>query len=1022
MIPTQDVHSLLAARTGALQSPPAVSDGGANRALSAAGSAAPLWRPAAVQAGGAPAPAASGAPLAAVDPQRMTMFDTGGQLNVSALKQVLGGVRQAIGQLSPQARGPSHAQRVIDKAQRDLIQGGGAQAYDVLKHVGHAIEHEARTPEMKRLGAAVIQMARVQNYQQGIARYDDDAQAATQRVLKANPTLESRSGAYSLQQSTLGANGGATVGFAAGPFEGATAGGGAGLRLDRSAMLANDEDTDLLYVTRHQATGTVKGSARLGAVSDALELGGLTAGVSAKGTRGAVVDGSSVGQVVNYAVMQHREGVGGHGSRPGPGATRARHMANTPTRGLGAQLRRAADWLTHHGDRVADGHPELTTRKLAKGADPASYLVGQDSLLHGIDGCRSLQARLDSAYGGMAAREMPAALKPIVGDGQWLEVEGAAAAGAELAKVSMPGGALNATGLAADARGAVSHRWLPFRLWMAPHAALESLSDGHADAKQDLLNQVRRADPDVAGYLDRARQGGAAQVRDDLRTFQDGARELLCAQAVCRGGDSSKVLKAHAQGVFDRSLATLRDSFGLGEREMEGVAPDSDRLEHLLARCWNRLSLGLAQVDAAATTPQEKEQVKQLDDAIRQPGVFMAPTHLYHAASVQMDATLKRLRAQGEFTLTLPQISAGSAEKGASATLAGLGSLRASVTRDTVSQHPNIMRNGDFLTFEVSASHLPLMGGMDKLANELARQLVRRIQPETDRPAMGQAERDALVGSISASLASALGEGGSPSGGVSGSGGTARSFEVALHRGAAGDGWKLAMFKSFEVASKSLGVNGQASFAAGVGGSAGAEIGRLTADARAAAPILGSAPSAHMLQFSRFKAAFFDEAGKQFDATRLTQHGPQQLDAARMYFSNDGLLDMLALVQRLKHDRDADAETLGTLARLPHNDRQYEAFRAGGMPAGTLLQQIADARQATTGMNADQRARFFTGTPLGRELLGEYAASMAHLVGMRSRTNLPMSGPDGRAFTASVLSTDGQRQVLKPAAEQYTRF
>ncbi|CAI8759325.1 hypothetical protein EMIT0P265_190005 [Pseudomonas zeae] len=121
---------------------------------------------------------------------------------------------------------------------------------------------------------------------------------------------------------------------------------------------------------------------------------------------------------------------------------------------------------------------------------------------------------LDRAYGAILPLELPSSFKPIVGDAAWVEAEGQASFNASVLEVEL-GDAKILAG-AASASTSLTHRWLPYRLWMAPpHTVLHMLADGNTSFGRDLLNQVRTADPTVAAYLDKIGVTGVTQLKQD---------------------------------------------------------------------------------------------------------------------------------------------------------------------------------------------------------------------------------------------------------------------------------------------------------------------------------------------------------------------------------------------------------------------------------------------------------------------------------------------------------------------------
>ncbi|MBB6155195.1 hypothetical protein HDC30_002418 [Pseudomonas sp. JAI115] len=953
---------------------------------------------------------------AATEPVPAGLYGPEGTLDVAMMKELLLGVKSALQTLSPNA---VKAASLIDKTLNATQLKDSPKLYGSLKDISQAIAGADGSESMQRLAGAVMQMARTHNYQAGVGEYDQSAKTATARYLEKNPTLETRSNAFHQHTLKFGGGGGPKWGVAMGALEGGAVDLKVDVNLSKTNMLLHDFDRDNLYIKKGQGALSVLVLAALGKVCNIFSAGKVSGGIDMKGLRGCLFDGKKAEDVVGYSMMHEREGGGSFSPALNPGKKKLTKLANLSTRGMSGMLNRFVNsatsrlWSGPAGDRQVS----LNTHKLIKGGVPELFLVKDNSLLKGIAACRSLQEQLDQAYGNLPRRELPDSLKPIVGDASWYEYEGSAALSGNLLELGSAD--TEATSSLVEVAGSqvFSHRSLPFKLWMAPHAVLQVLSDGDDVTRRELLDQVRTADASVSGYLDKIEREGVSQLQRDMDTFESLAHTLLSAQGVIRGGDSSALLKTHARHHFGRDLKTLSDTFLLQPEELKGLAVNSDRLELTLARCWNRLSLGHAQ---ASLIPGDTTRValERLDQQIKAPNVLMAPTYLYHGASLQMETTLKRWRSNTAFSVALPSLSLGSGPT-VQAGLASAGSLNFAVTYDKVSQHSNLVRNGKFATFNVAATHLPAMGCMDTLARFIAIKIAEQVQKDGDRKPMTEYEHAAFVASMTSTLATGLV---APAAGALGvSAGISRQFEVGMHRSDKGEPWRLCYFQASNVENRSMGIDGQIGFAAGAGGSVGLRAGLSSAVNVVRPPILGSAPSFHVLQLQCFTDALCSTPDGALDSEKVVFDTLRNQDVASMYFSNDAILDQLQWMQALKQDRQAPADVLGRLVRLDHNDKQYDTFARSGLNAQVLDRYLREACEATQGATMEKRLEYFTTHEQGRALLQEYAKGMVQLAAMKGRATFLRGEAHGGALNGSIVDAKGQKHALLLPAS-LTRF
>lgn len=927
------------------------------------------------------------------------MYNHDHTLNISILNDVLVAVRVA---LSTQKR----LDNTKSAAQIKKILDGDVKYKNLthaLKDLSSAIANESSNETTQRLAAAVMMMAWAHNFQNGIAKYDNDGEESTSRYLKANSMLDRRTNASVANSVSMTADLGVSFGASVVLADAASFKVGLTVAGSKTDSVTRDLDGDALLTKLARASIAASVMGDVGELAGTSRLAQLGGSLGLKGTRGSLFDGTKTGAVVNYAIMHQREGGKRLSAQLSPTRRDLKERGNIVTRGVAGKLSSLVRKAYSMQDVfLSDSHTELNTHKLIKGSNPRSYLVGAQSILKGISEYAHLQQILDCAYDTRLRGDLPKSLSPIVLDGDWIDIEAEGSANVDVLRANL-GEYGTVTGINASVTGDLIHRWLPYRLWSAPHTALDKVSGGSTQSKEMLLDQVREIDPSVVRYLDRRRGQDIRLLEHDLDVLEEHANTLLSARGIVNGKASPAVLKRHARTLFNQSLAAFEHTFSLGECEYKDIKPESERLEHILARCWNRISLGYAQA-MLETKAQDEPNLEALGKRIKDPAIVMARTHLYHAASIQLKATPRRLRAQSAFTLTLPGVEAG-ADKIAQVKIPSLGNLSATVYQDTVSHHSNFLRNGEFRTIDVSATHLPGLGMMDKVAYAIVKCLMDRIYPGNDGQQLHTTERAALVASLSAALGS--GSANPASGQIDASMDIARQFEIVLQRSEKSEPWRLSYFQSSIIENRSASAQAEGKWAMGVGGSAGlnSAIGRAT---QLVSPlILGSSPSTHILQLAIVKDTLLDEQGN-LSAEKTTFDGLRNSDFAPMFFTNNAVLDVLDLMYKVKAGRDAKADVLGRLARLVHNTTQYSEYRSAGIQADELQIKIQTSRRITSSQNQEDRLRYFTTTNTGRALLEEYTYGISKFANMKDRASYLHSPTDKWGYKATILTASGK--------------
>ncbi|WP_059948368.1 hypothetical protein [Burkholderia ubonensis] len=963
--------------------------------------------------------------LAAAPPVGDAMYEKSGTLNYQRMGAVLHEMKRAVRQLDPDSgRG---AEDKIDRILKSLRTHRGPELYHALKQLSFAIKRESKAEGMQALSAAVLQMARTHNYQLGLSKYDDVARTIGKQTLASNPNIDKRSQSYASDVTALEIRGSAKIGVQLGAAEAGAVSAGVTAGVSRSGMVTTDLDMGSLFISLGRANVNASLDAAVGRIAGNA-LGTMAGGISVNSARGRMFEGTRAEEVIGHKVMHDREGGAFLTSSIEPSRETLEARANLATRGVtgrAAALLRSAKARFTEG-RFADLDPELNTHKLVKGAVAEGYLFGPGSLLDKYPACAELSRHLASAYGTCSTRDLPSSLKPAVGSAEWIDVSGGVTANMGLLNGQVADYA-KVTGLGVAGGLTYNHRWLPYQAWMAPHAALDALADRSTEAKEALLERVLAADPSLTPYLDETRTLSVQDLRTHMATFEEHAMHMLSAQGILRGyahtpPDLSppRILLDHASSRFNASLEHLKGVFHLSEGECVGVKPHSNKLEGLLARCWNRLSLSLAQTSLRPDA--DTTALRELAQRIEQPNILMAPEHLYRAATVQMEKTFMRSRVVGSVSLALPTVEVGSKTDRVGVSL---GTLSGQATFDRVSEHPNFVRNGDFLTFDLTAQHPLNLDIANAAPRAIATAIAERLQAGGDKREIGKLDQASLLASMSQAYVT-LGTD-AANGAVSGTKIVQRQFEISAHRSTKSEPWRLMYIQASNIKNSGVGASADAAVALGVGGSVGGSVTRTRSDNLVMPPILGSAPSVHLLQAPRFAAALLEQEGGHWQIARekLDFDKLRHTDVATMYFSNDSVLDMLDLLHRLKVDGNANADVLSGLANLGHNTTQFAKFQGSGMSAETLRTSITAARDATEGVSMADRLKYFTDHPTGRQLLQEYGAGVMQFAAMKSRAVMPYSGTDGRAMKPSIRTASQEKTPLEmpeaPARSPFSR-
>lgn len=954
-------------------------------------------------------------PLSAALPIPDEMYDKSGFLNRERMQAILRGMKGVIEAIGGGAKGSSRAK--IEAILERLEKHQDRQLCGDLKALSAVMRRESKALAMQSLSAVVFQMARVHSCQVGWSKYDDAAETIGKQIAAQNQSIDNRSLGYVSDSMGLTLGCAAKLGLQMGAAKPCMVSAGINLGVSNSRMVINDLNTELQFIARRNVGVDLSLAAEVGKIAGNAFV--TMSGVAgANGTHGWLIGAATAEGVIKSDVKHRREGGDRFAREMNPTPRELRALANIPTQGVRGRvaktMRSAIGWATD--GRFVDPDRELNTHKLIKGAIAKDYLYGEDSLFVGFPELSGLRQQFESAYGRLFARALPSSLKPVDSTGAWFEL-GCSVSGDIGVLKGQVANYLKLTGLDVNAKLSYSRRSLPCQSWMAPHVALEALADENVEVKKALLEQILKVDPSVSAYLEETKSFSLHELQVHLELFEDHAMRLLTAQGILRGYVDTprdlrppEVLSMHASQRFDASLDKLKDVFRLSDTECEGVIADSNKVEGLLARCWNRLSLSLAQVSLYLNSASGDSERCALAQRIEKPNILMAPEHFYHAATLQMEKTITRSRVTGDVGLALPTIVIGGASCEASVSC---GAISGRVTYDRVAGHHNFVRNGDFLTFDMRAEH-PLNADIaGYIPRAIAKAIAERFQACGDNHQLNKLDQVALEASLSEAYLTCATDVAKGAGG--GGRSVLRQFEVSLHRSAEGALWRLAYFQASSV--QNSGISGRAGegIVLGVGGGIEGAATYRRSDSLVMPPILGSAPSVHILQARRFEQAFLkQENGRwQIDPYKLDVDALRTADVASMYFSNDALVDTLDLLLAIKGEQNEPADVFGGLADLGHNAAEYKAFRKGGMSPQALRSHIDIAREKTKGLPMADRLNYFATNPIGQALLEEYGYGIMQFAAMKGRAVYPYPGTDGRAMTPSILTASKKKVPLE---------
>ncbi|CAI8759267.1 hypothetical protein [Pseudomonas zeae] len=326
----------------------------------------------------------------AAEPSRAPMYDARGSLNSQAMNEVLNGIKNALRKLD---LCENKAIQLIDKTLEGETMKSNKALYGALKDISRAIERSSSHNDNRRLGAAVMQMARAHNYQTGMIEYDEVGRAATATQFRKNSTIEKRSNAFTQTTLSLGVKGGPKLGASAGVADAASLSASLGVNATKTNMLFHDYDTDFLFIKKGQVAVSLSSVGKVGSLAKTLQAATLSGSIEAKGLRGFMVEGQKANDVLSYSVMHAREGGDSLSPKLAPSKYDLKSLANTATLGITSTLtgltRRVKGWLSD--GQVVDRQIALNTHKIIKGGTPSLFLVRDNSLLKGIRGCEDLQ-------------------------------------------------------------------------------------------------------------------------------------------------------------------------------------------------------------------------------------------------------------------------------------------------------------------------------------------------------------------------------------------------------------------------------------------------------------------------------------------------------------------------------------------------------------------------------------------------------------------------------------------------------
>ncbi|WP_323505502.1 hypothetical protein [Herbaspirillum sp. RTI4] len=989
------------------------------------------------------------------------LYDTRGELNPAAMSCLLGDIKQTMGHyqraakygLSPLSgaalRLAAHKTSVLSRSlNRQAVNEdenhrvNRRHLYSELKSIAWSLrfahylnrKNGRSNFAIEELANVITQMARVEFHQHGIGIYDQDADAATERMQHALPHLDHELNNYVEENSTTGLDVNLKLGFdACAARIGLKM--GVGVSRDTTDFMVKDHDGDLIYARLRSRGASANVSATVG--GSGMKAARLKGSAGVKKIRGDLYETADV-RTMNQKVVQ----LGRERYRRG-NEEEKKQRVNLTTTGAGVAIGNGLKRVRYSLKQrflgcclPQDMHPELTSEKLQKGAMPElvpemlstrrTYFRDSRSLFKGPEtkireNCHQsfnhLKNRLETYYGNLSALQKPSGLNRIVLDGKWDESRVDGRVRADFLKTemlsSLPGNQpYISTGATTAVAGSVAYRFVPAGLWMAPH---EAISKGCADAKQteQRLQTIFASNPLIAEYPQQIRHALTegrhklaevlAQVRLDIEGFEQQARGLLAGKSMSMSRQGARQL---GRQIAEESAGKLvKEFFAAASNTKKSNQYMRDMTELALAHpeefigcCWNALSLSLAVLrqhmdEHALSEDSVRLEWENLSQRVIEPALLMSPEFLYKKSVLSVSAELERRKINASFNVGInlglsatPAFTEQVSQSGALAPtpfnealvtsqLTQTAAISVDVSYQKIAQHPNYTRNGEFvdLSFKLTGT------GLFELP---VRSFIDLIQRRFSELGHGNLADSGIAAGLELSLA-----------GVSWTGG--HSYTLRLHKPNHSDRW-FRQYLQQEVSRTISGrINPDLGFSAGAGGSIAPMFSADLTSNAVVKTVLGNDPAIHLLQYPTLKN-YLKEAGlmhKLDDTLQFPAEFREATDLRTMlidhYFSNDNLLDVLTTMQCIRQNGPGlTGDDFNALAAESFSAPVLERYQQNGLDDVEFRRNIALARAATKEMSATERYDYFTqnkgDNTVGNSLLKNYLEGLQYFSEMKS--------------------------------------
>jgi hypothetical protein len=923
----------------------------------------------------------------------------------------------------------------IDSARGDKI-------YIALKGIASSLWHASKlSPSTEKVLPAMtnlmIQLARTEFYESGISAYDEVANKKHAELMSRNPAFDKVFNSTVSKVKKLDVNGGADIGVISGVVN-ADVGVGGGISYEKTKLFTHDLDGDILTINTKKSTQESHVNVTAGILPISLKgqgklSGSLTSGTLNETTNTAEAfraevnrqrDGDS-GKAAQRTEHQSYRGRGWHGAlhaiahntkaKVARGSDMVRAVKNgidPSATDLSAQLqkfkranvsvaspgvRNALDQVKHvvnrpfQGAVPKDNASYLTKEKLIKGL-PSMVL---EAIPHDVD-LPNLKKTLEDAYGNIAPRVKPDGMGNTVLSGQWNELSGEVGGGIDFS-VKIPLVVIDDITFSGRLNLGLSHRLLPVTRHVPPHVPLDPNVCSDADEKFDNISKSK----EFAGYL---RYGDELKTRNpqdipgilskDIDLFESQANKLLAgvSMSLSKQGDKQAGLR-----VAKNAAGILAEKFLPGLDSTADDWPGKLALGHpekFIAQCWNSLSIGAAVASRPDITGKlddvGKATLEEQKTRLTNPDILMAADTFYQHSVLPVTSVLKRSRATGNVGVGIS----------VSNLLLKTGSkFDVKFTYDKVSQHPNPLRNGEFLEIAIDLTGLP---AISLPLNKYLPKIFKQLEGHPDfKHNLGGLNFElhaptSLLGNLPVGLEA----------GISFTGGD--RYTLALHkpdRALARDQsnpdgkklredqhWQPMYFQQSTTRSIQENLRGDGTFSFEYGAHASGGVSSSASETKPQTTVLFGESSVQLLQFDTFKenckaAGIMDDKDNMEFGSGTPSQAKNAADPANLltqtYFSTDGILKTVENFAQMRADGAGDptkADYFNSLACEPFGSDIFKKYLndSAAPSADELSKAVATAKKEIKGKTAAQCYKYFTEgrSTVGMTVMNEYVRGM----------------------------------------------